>query len=167
MNIYLEREARLIIVFASIEAHARETLGLLLGYRTAKEAIVKLAIPYQTSKRKFSEVEPPRKESQLVKTLPDLPTAHMDILGGFHSHPSWGEKWYEPVPTESDKEWIIKNKGIEVIVALKKAKKYVEPGVRQSGEVSGSVGPYYYKIAGYYEDDGEVKKATLTTAFDY
>jgi len=96
MNLFLSTEARTILSFASIEAFKKECAGILLGYRTPRSIIVRLAIPFQTAERRFTEVIFPKKSEQFKKLTAELPTSDMDVLGTFHSHQSWGSKRYEP-----------------------------------------------------------------------
>ena len=171
MRVFLEREARLAIIFAAIEAAEerygpKETLGLLFGYRTGDGVIVRFALPYQTAKRKTSGVEYPRKESRLLSLLPELPKAHMEHVGYFHSHPYDRKgREYPPSPTDSDKQ-SMRNGDLEIIISLKRKKKDVEAGVRRNETVSATAGPYYYKIAAYYKIEGRIEKAELDASLE-
>ncbi len=163
MNLFLSTEARTILSFASIEAFKKECAGILLGYRTPRPIIVRLAIHFQTAERRFTEVIFPKKSEQFKKLTAELPTSDMDVLGTFHSHQSWGSKRYEPWPTSEDSKSI--NDGeVEIIIAIDKKKKAVNAGLRKKGrEITVSCDQFYLQIRGFIKKGDKLAPMDLST----
>jgi proteasome lid subunit RPN8/RPN11 len=166
--LHLEKEARLLMVFAAIEAYKSETLGLILGYRTRKCAVARLAIPYQTAKRrqKFSSVEPPGKEPRLLglSKQGELPDANMEILGYFHSHPNWGRGRNDvryPTPSKDDVQ-STQDGDYELIIEMREGDRRTQLR-HKNGILSGSFGKFQYNMRGYYKIKGKLRIIALTT----
>lgn len=57
-DIFLSDKAFIGMVLSAVEVYKKEYMGALLGYNLRKRIVVEYAIPYQTAKRKPTEVEP-------------------------------------------------------------------------------------------------------------
>lgn len=160
--VYIEREARLTMVFASIEAFRKETLGLLLGYRTPRNArVIRLAIPYQTAERSHSSVKFPRREPKLLRFMAEyMPLAQMEHLGYFHSHPE-----DSPTPSRADID-STKEGNIEMIVAIKETTRAFGASPRSRRRITAAIGNYHYEIRAYYKEAGKLKPADLASEFE-
>ena len=69
--------------------YRKECHGVLLDFRTRGRIVVEYAIPFQSAKRRHTEVVSNwRREVKVIEVLPKL--IHLQKLGYFHSHPQWG-----------------------------------------------------------------------------
>jgi hypothetical protein len=115
----------------------------------------KYAIPYQTAKRKPTEVEPDwKRELRVQKILPQL--MQLQHVGYFHSHPQWGDQKRVAELSKKDIEYMIPEQ-IEIITAVNDAKRKIKWNTTGK-DLYGSIGGYHLRLAGYYKrKDGEIK----------
>jgi len=168
-EIFLSDKAFMGIILSSVEVYKLECHGALLGFQTHGRIIVEYAIPFQSAKRKFAQVEPNwRKELKVIEILPKL--IHLQKLGYFHSHPQFGDQRGLPELSEADKNYI-REKEIEILVAINDAKK-TSPWTESKNKLSGTLGKYHISIAGFYKrKDGKIIQCKVlcpyAIGFDY
>lgn len=170
LYIFLSDKAFVGIVVSSVEVFKNECLGVLLGYRTPGRIIIEYVIPFQTAKRKRTNVEPNWKRMLKVEgILPKL--VQFRHLGYFHSHSQYGDEKSTARLSNEDRDSIEKG-DVEIVVAINEAKRSVSWD--QSGqELSGTIGEYNIHIAGYYKrkTDGKIKQYAIlcpyVMGFDY
>jgi proteasome lid subunit RPN8/RPN11 len=98
--VHIKERAFLSMVLASVEVYRQETLGLLLGYVSAKGYVVEYGIPYQTAMKGYSWVAPkPKTSARMAEILKQMP---INVIGDYHSHTQWGDSLGEPVPSGED-----------------------------------------------------------------
>lgn len=93
-DIFIEHRPFKTLITSAIEVYNRETSGVLLGKNTAKEIkyerkkvlAVKEVYPFQTEKRKPSEVIHGNVEA-FKRVLRTINSFEAEIVGGYHSHP--------------------------------------------------------------------------------
>lgn len=82
----MNENAFISMVTATVETYPEETLGVLIGLRTARRILVQYAIAYQTAKRSRNEVQPHPKRSRRMDNFLEKVTC-LEVVGDFHSHP--------------------------------------------------------------------------------
>jgi len=149
IDIFLSDKAFIGIILSAIEVYKYECLGALLGYNLRNRIVVEYAIPYQTAKRKPSQVEPNwRRETQVQEILPQL--LQLQHIGYFHSHTQRGEQEATSRPSNQDIKSMIPGQ-IEIIVAVNDAKKRLVWNRSKEGGLYGTIGNYRIKIAAFYK----------------
>jgi proteasome lid subunit RPN8/RPN11 len=166
MEIYIAENAFLGMILATVETFHRECMGLLVGIKKDTGGfLLQHAIPYQTATRRNVEVYPSyRVQKRMQKALANF--SHMELIGDFHSHPSWGDLKYDTVPSEGDLEHM--NSGnIYTIVSINGATKKQQWKYNKDGTISGSVNGYFLKVGAWYldETDGKHRMASIRCPF--
>jgi hypothetical protein len=168
-EIFLSDKAFMGIILSSVEVYKLECHGALLGYQTHGRIIVEYAIPFQASEGKYSEVMPNwRRELKVIEVLPQL--IHLQKLGYFHSHPQFGNSRGVAKLSDLDRDYMDEVEA-EIVVAINDAKKTLAWAEGKDG-LSGTLGKYHIKIAGFYKrKDGRIKQYRLlcpyAIGFDY
>jgi len=148
MDIFLSDKAFIGIVLSAIEVYKKECLGALLGYNLRNRITVEYAIPYQTAKRKPTEVEPNwKRETRVQEILPKL--VHLKHLGYFHSHTQRGAQKATAEPSRPDIESMIPAQ-IEIIVAVNDSKRRTQ-WYATGKELRGTIGKYRFRLACHYK----------------
>ncbi|RJS89074.1 hypothetical protein DRO56_00580 [Candidatus Bathyarchaeota archaeon] len=124
MEVFLTEKAFVGLILSAIEVYKNECLGALLGYNLRNKIVVEYAIPYQSAKRKYTEVEPNwRRESKIQELIPLLtPLQH---LGYFHSHTQWGDTKALSALSQVDRE-TIEPAQIEIVIAVNDSKRRIK-----------------------------------------
>ncbi|MBX5321672.1 MAG: hypothetical protein QHH12_07550 [Candidatus Bathyarchaeota archaeon] len=147
-EIFLSDKAFLSIILSSVEVYKNESHGALLGFKTPRRIIVEYAIPFQSARRKFTEVMPNwRRELKVIEVLPRL--IHLQKLGYYHSHPQFGKKRGTPELSKTDREYMQPGE-IEIVVAINDSKRS-SPWKESKNKLSGTLGKYHITIAGFYK----------------
>ena len=163
-EIFLSDNAFLGMLISSVEVYKLECHGILLGFKTKGRIVVEYAVPCQAAKRKFSEVEPNwRKELKVKEVLPKL--VHLQVLGGFHSHPQFGKEKGKARLSESDK-FCLEEGEIEVVVAINDEKKICAWSETRGG-ISGTLVDYHIALSGYYKRRKDQKIAKYRIVCPY
>jgi proteasome lid subunit RPN8/RPN11 len=160
MEIYLSENAFLTMILASVETFHRECMGLLVGIKKETGGfLVQHAIPYQTATRSNAEVYPSyRAQKRLKMTL--LNFSHLELIGDFHSHPSWGDLRYDVNPSEGDLQHM--NEGnVYTIISINEALKKQPWKYNRDGTLSGSVNGYFLKLGAWYLKSGDTKRRAM------
>ena len=146
--IFVSEEAFMTMVLSSVEVYKRECLGVLLGTKSLGRILVEYAIPLQSSKRGFIEVETDwRRELKVLSVLPKL--VHLEKLGYFHSHPQFGDSKGLPQLSDQDKKSMSAGE-IDVVVAINDSARSRRWSETRNG-LAGSLGDYSITISGYYK----------------
>jgi hypothetical protein len=156
MDVFLSDKAFIGLVLSAIEVYRSECLGSLLGYNMQNRIVVDYVIPYQSAKRKPTEVEPNwKRESRVQEILPKL--IQLRHVGYFHSHTQWGKEKVSAELSGKDKEGMIPMQ-IEIVVAVSASKR--KTNWYQSGkDLCGSIGKYHIRLACHYKrKNGEFMK---------
>jgi len=168
-DIFLSDKAFMGVILSSVEVYRNECHGALLGFRTNRRIVVQYAIPFQSARRKPSEVVPNwRRELKVIETLPKL--VHLKKLGYFHSHPQWGTSRGIAKLSEPDKEYMSEGE-VELVVAINDRKRAVP--WQSNMRLYGTIGKYYIVIAGFYKrkQDSQIKQFKIlcpyAVGFDY
>ena len=102
MEVFISENAFLATVIGAVEVFHRETLGILLGYRTKSGFVVQNAITYQTSDRYPTEVQRDDLAHKRIKSFLENVRSLVKIIGDFHSHTQFGENKGGFYPSEQD-----------------------------------------------------------------
>lgn len=143
-DVFIERRSFRSLIASAIEVYNRETNGALLGRKAVREIggrrteliSVKEVYPFQTEKRKPSEVIHGNKAA-FGRVLRAMETLDTEIIGGYHSHPHpYGFVGLSEGDVESVKEDIeamskigqerVRRGWIEVLLSIKR-KDYERP----------------------------------------
>ena len=166
MEIYIAENAFLGMILATVETFHRECMGLLVGIKKETGGfLLQHAIPYQTATRSNVEVYPSYKvQKRMQKALSNF--SHMELIGDFHSHPSWGDLRYDTKPSAGDLEHMSAG-NIYTIISINEAAKKQQWKYNKDGTVSGSVNGYFLKVGAWYldETDGKEKMASIRCPF--
>jgi proteasome lid subunit RPN8/RPN11 len=166
MEVYVSDNAFLAMVTAAIEVFQKETLGILLGYRSDRSYVVQNSITYQTSDRSNALVARNDTAHRRIEAFLQNVVSHARIIGDFHSHPQYGKNRGGFEPSDEDIEEM-REDAVYIIVEINK--KYHERrwGYNRDGTMSGTVGDYYLKIAGWYIDSksGKPRLGTVRCPF--
>ncbi len=151
MVTHISETAFLGLVLSSIEAFKKECYGLLLGYRANDKIVVEYAIPYQTAERGHTAVTPVWWRDQRVRACLQF-LSHLELLGTFHSHASWGSLR----ATANLSDWdvgTIEGGDIEIVVAVNDLLRRSRwRNVDQGRQLSGSLSDFSLTLAAYYRD---------------
>jgi proteasome lid subunit RPN8/RPN11 len=92
--------------------------------------------------------------------------SHMELIGDFHSHPSWGDLRYDTKPSAGDLEHMSAG-NIYTIISINEAAKKQQWKYNKDGTVSGSVNGYFLKVGAWYldETDDKEKMASIRCPF--
>jgi len=147
-EIFVSDKAFMGIILSSVEVYRNECHGVLLGFRTTGRIVVEYAIPFQSAKRKPTEVVPNwRRELKVIEVLPKL--IHLQKLGYFHSHPQWGGMRGVARLSAADKD-AMKSGEMEIVIAINDAKRKMT-WHESRNRLLGTIGKYKITIAGYYK----------------
>ena len=163
-EIYLSEKAFMGIILSTVEVYKNECLGVLLGYKTRGRIIIEYAIPFQTAKRKPSEVEPNwKRELKVLEILPEL--IQLEKLGYFHSHPQWGKSKGVARLSEGDEDSMTEGE-IELVVAINDAARRT-PWKESGKQLTGTLGNYRFAMAGFYlrQSDSRIQEYRLVCPY--
>jgi len=142
------------MVTAAVEAYPQETLGVLIGLRTAAKILIQYAVAYQTAKRARHKVEAHLKRSQRTNHFLQEVT-HLEVVGDFHSHPEVSvDKISSAMLSKTDKDSIVV-KHLGMVVAIDKDAKKREWKHLPKGSLKGCVFPYSLKITSWFKMKGD------------
>ena len=166
MEVFISENAFLAIAIGAVEVFQRETLGILLGYKTENCFVVQNAITYQSSERYPSEVQRDDYAYKRIKSFLENVKSPAKIIGDFHSHTQFGENKGGFKPSKEDIDEM-KNGWIYLIVEINKKNKARTWDYNLNGTMSGTVGDYFLKLAAWYRNDknGNPKLAKIKCPF--
>lgn len=144
---YLGIPALMSIIASSIEVYKKEALGYLVGTKGENKFLINYAIPYQSAKATFSQVEVDEDKINEINTLLSTFTEidSLRYLGDFHSH---SNSPIDPDPSEDDLQ--SSNPGeIYLICAVNPKLRIIKWHVNASGILVGTIGKYKIKIRAY------------------
>lgn len=151
METFLNENAFISMITASVEAYPEETLGILVGLRGRRAIWVQYAIVYQTAEREKMEVmSHPIRARRTNRFLEKM--TNLEIVGDFHSHTkvSIDEVRGIRLSRTDKKSMSIKNLGI--VVAINRDKERRKKWKRlPKGSLKGCVFPYSLKIVSYFK----------------
>ena len=166
MEVFISENAFLAMVVGAVEVFHRETLGILLGYKTENAFVVQNAIAYQTSERYPTEVQRDDHAHKRIKSFLENVKSPAKIIGDFHSHTQFGENkgGFQPSKEDIDE---MKNGQVYFIVEINTKSKARGWDYNLNGTMSGTVGNYFLKLAAWYrnEKNGKPKLAKIKCPF--
>ena len=166
MEVFISENAFLAMVVGAVEVFHRETLGILLGYKTENAFVVQNAIAYQTSERYPTEVQRDDHAHKRIKSFLENVKSPAKIIGDFHSHTQFGESkgGFQPSNEDIDE---MKNGQVYLIVEINTKSKARGWDYNLNGTMSGTVGNYFLKLAAWYrnEKNGKPKLAKIKCPF--
>jgi len=146
MNVFMSEKALISLILSSVEVYKNECIGSLYGHQGEERVVVEYAIPYQTAKRKPSEVEPVyHRESRVLDLLDEI--CSLEHVGYFHSHCQRGDIKASESLSEPDKESISPSQ-IEIVLAVNDSKRWIPWGVSRK-VLYGALHDYRFRIAAY------------------
>jgi proteasome lid subunit RPN8/RPN11 len=153
------------MVTATVETYPEETLGVLIGVRTAKRILVQYAIAYQTARRSRDEVYPHPKRSQRMDNFLEKVT-RLEVVGDFHSHPEVSvDKVFGIKLSETDKNSMLAKK-LGIVIAIDKDEKEREWRHLSKGSLKGGVYPYSVKMTSWFKtEESEFKISKIHCPF--
>lgn len=160
MKAVLRKIALTNLVLSVTETYKHEALGVIFG--KVEKDFVKIinAIPYQTAKRKFNEVDDSKK-SKIIKKI--VENSHV-MIGDFHSHSDFKSGMHAKLSKQDIKD--LKEGMTSIIVGIKKIgnkRKTLAANRRGNGKgLSFSKNGYKYQIRGYHKTrTGEIKELRI------
>jgi len=152
MEVFISENAFLAMVVGAVEVFHRETLGILLGYKTENAFVVQNAIAYQTSERYPTEVQRDDHAHKRIKSFLENVKSPAKIIGDFHSHTQFGENkgGFQPSKEDIDE---MKNGQVYFIVEINTKSKARGWDYNLNGTMSGTVGNYFLKLAAWYRNE--------------
>jgi proteasome lid subunit RPN8/RPN11 len=160
MKAVLRKIALTNLVLSVTETYKHEALGVIFG-KVEKDFIKIInAIPYQTAKRKFNEVDDSKK-SKIVKKLAE--NSHV-MIGDFHSHSDFKSGMHAKLSPQDIKD--LKEGMTSIIIGIKKIgnkRKTLAANRKSDGKgISFSKNGYKYQIRGYHKTKaGEIKELRI------
>ena len=166
MEVYVSDNAFLAMVTAAIEVFQKETLGILLGYRSDRSYVVQNAIIYQTSDRSNALVARNDTAHRRIEAFLQNVASHASIIGDFHSHPQYGKNRGGFEPSAEDIEEMLEG-GVYIILEINKKYHKRKWAYNKDGTMSGTVGDYYLKVAAWFvePETGKVRLGTVRCPF--
>ncbi len=154
--VYISGDAFLSMVIAAVEVFRKETLGILLGYKSENSFVVENAIAYQTSDRYASLVHRNDNAHKRIASFLKNVNSPSKIIGDFHSHTQFGKNKGGFIPSREDIDEM-KNGGVYFIIEINRKTKTQMWDYNRSGTMSGTVGDYFIKLAAWYRNDENEK----------
>jgi len=153
------------MVTAAVETYPDETLGVLIGLRTAERILVQYAVAYQTARRSRDEVQVHPKRSQRTDQFLEKVT-HLEVVGDFHSHPEVPvDKTSSIRLSKPDKDSMLA-KNLGIIVAINMDENRREWKHLSKGSLKGCVYPYSIKMTPWLKTErNEFKIAKIHCPF--
>lgn len=149
MKAVLRRIALANLILSSTETYKHEALGLIFGKISKDYVEVTNAIPYQTAKRKFNEVDDSKKSKIIKKLAEDSDT----LLGDFHSHSDFKSGMHAKISRQDIKD--MKEGRTSIIIGIKKLKnkrKTEAYNRKKDGKgISFSINGYKYQVRCYHK----------------
>lgn len=164
--IFISGDAFLGMVIAAVEVFRKETLGILLGYKSDNSLIVENAIAYQTSDRYASLVHRNDNAHKRIESFLKNVNSPSKIIGDFHSHTQFGNSKGGFVPSKEDTSEM-KNGGVYCIIEINRKTRTQTWDYNRNGTMSGTVGDYFIKIAAWYRNgkNGKPHLGTISCPF--
>jgi len=157
MKALLRKIALTNLVLSVTETYKHEALGVIFG--KVEKDFVKIinAIPYQTAKRKFNEVDDSKK-SKIIKRIAENSNI---MIGDFHSHSDFKSGMHAKLSTQDIKD--LKEGMTSVIIGVKKIgnrRKTLATNRKGNGKgLSFSTNGYKYQIRCYHKTkQGKIKE---------
>lgn len=161
MKAILKRIALTNLILSATETYKHETLGIIFGKTSKRQIAIINAIPCQTAKRKFNEVEDSKKSAILKKII----GKNNRLIGDFHSHSDFKSGMHAKLSDQDIKD--MKKGMASLVIGVKKIKKKrkTEAANRQGDGkgLSFSINGYRYQIRCYHKmKNGLVKELKLS-----
>lgn len=150
---FIGENAFISMVTAAVEAYPEETLGVLIGLRTAERIWVQYAVAYQTAHRSRDEVYPHPKRSSRTDLFLKKVTL-LEVVGDFHSHPETSIDQVRSVQLSEPDKNSMSAGNLGIVIAIDKDSKKREWKHLAKGSLKGCVHPYSIKITSWYKTDG-------------
>ncbi len=145
--LFLEEPAFIVIVTAAIEAYRRECYGALLGTRHRGVLKCRVAVAYQSARRRSKSVELIERRRRIIrKALRSFP--QYEYLGEFHSHPGYGEEQGRIFVGYSDIDGTREGE-CELIMAVRGNRPRKRWQYCSDGTISGVAGGFFLKLGAY------------------
>lgn len=144
------------MVIAAVEVFRKETLGILLGYKSENAFVIENAIAYQTSDRYASLVHRNDNAHRRIASFLKNVNSPSKIIGDFHSHTQFGNNKGGFIPSKEDIEEM-KNGGVYCIIEINRKNKTQIWDYNRDGTMSGTVGDYFIKIAAWYRNERNLR----------
>lgn len=138
------------MVTAAVEAYPQETLGVLIGLRTAERILIQYAVAYQTARRTRHEVEAHPKRSQRMDHFLEKVT-RLEVVGDFHSHPQVPVDKISSIRLSKTDKKSMGRERLEIIIAIDRDAKKRQWKHLPKGSLKGCVFPYSLKIASWFK----------------
>ena len=160
MKVRILRDALAVMIANTVEVYKRESYGTLVGEKHNGSVIVRNAVPFQAVKLKFSEVETiSDRAGRLEQALETIGLGR--VVGDYHSHPSHGDNFYPPEPSNTDLESMLASDlPAHIILSIHDKKRTMPWHYCTDGRLAGSVNGYWIDIAAYFKTNDEEFKRT-------
>lgn len=159
MRAVLKKPALLSILCATVETFKKESFGILVGNKNNKQINIEQAVPLQSAKRLFTEIEANDKRHKTVLRTVNLMWNQLKPIGDFHSHTEREAKNYKssryPVnPSEHDTGTSKKDE-IYLIVGISFKKKSQKWQRDRKYSIIGTLGNYRFEIRAYFAPENK------------
>lgn len=161
MKTILRKIALMNLILSATETYKHEALGIVFGKISSDNIDIVNAIPYQTAKRKFNEVEDSKKSTILKKLI----EKDNKLIGDFHSHSDFKSGMHAKISDQDIKD--MKKGTTSIIIGVKKIKnKRKTTAFNRKGDGKGlsfSINGYRYQIRSYHKTKtGTVKELRIS-----
>ena len=161
MKAVLRKIALMNLILSATETYKYEALGLIFGKVSKNHVDIVNALPYQTAKRKFNEVEDSKKSKILQKFIERT----NKLIGDFHSHSDFKSGMHAELSDQDIRD--MKKGTTSLIVGIKKIKKRRKTEAANRKEdgkgLSFSINGYRYQIRCYHKTkSGTVKELKIS-----
>lgn len=171
MRVILKKPSLLSILCATVETFKKECYLFLLGYKKNENFIVEHAIPFQTAKRNFREVENIARREKLIIDLSEFFWNNSQIIGDCHSHTEHKcikfKSRYPIDPSPTDIENSRQNR-VYIIVSISEKHKSQKWQKTKSGGILGTLGKYRFEIVAHFApEDKKLEQIPLICPLAY
>jgi len=162
MKAILNKIALTNLILSVTETYKHEALGFLFGNFYKNKIEIINAIPLQTAKRKFNEVD----ESKKIKTLKKMLVNNENLIGDFHSHSDFKTGMHAKLSKQDIRD--MKKGMASFIIGIKKISNKRQTSVsNRKGDgkgVSFSTNGYKYQIRGYHKtEEGDISELKVSS----
>ncbi len=153
MKVKISKDAFVPMVANCVEVYKREAIGLFLGKKQNGNILLTDALSYQAVRQKYSEVETVGNRNHRLEHVIET-LGQNKVVGNYHSHPSFGENYYQPCPSKYDIGEMRKSPSLAlVLVEIYDKKTDRDWHYCSDGRLAGAFGEYWLNIAAYYWDE--------------
>ncbi len=139
-KVVLKKQAFVAMLLSSMEVYRKESFGVLLGKRKAKDFFVDNAVSFQSATRDYEYVSIDQKSERRMNSGLQFLSAD-EVIGDYHSHAEFPDRL-----SPHDKKELLESADksmknyVAILVVVKRTNSYLFWGQNSDKSISGSVG---------------------------